>query len=339
MRRTLLLLAALSMLLTAFAPAPSSPGLAPTCRIDGAVAHSGAVGVVTCTDIGGDKFAVDVVVTLQSKGSGAWEDVASERCTGTSTNGVASLTCEVVEASTGTPPRRAVVDLASPRDLEPVELRPTPQGALIPNALADDECGVNEVIDDRDLTTPPAPWADVCAITVAHELDTTDDKVTLSSFTVIVHVAGMLDSRPGTTAWRADLDTENCSHVVQASDAGLIGEAGVQVRSQCNWLGWGPCDVVYDLIYGDSCRSGLGYADEEVVTLPANTVSFTDTEVAITVNTDDLGPLAGSDLVAGATVLQVDGGSSSGIGSSTDGSRATLSTEFAWSNGRTHTFD
>ncbi len=339
MHRTLLLLVALSMLLTAFAPAPSSPGLDATCRIDGAVVHSGAVGVVICTDIGGDEFAVDVVVTLQSKGSGTWEDVASERCTGTSTDGVASLTCEVVETSTGTPPRRALVDLASPRDLEPVELRPTAQGTLIPNALADDECGVNEAIDDRDLTTPPAPWADVCAITMSHELEVTDEEATLSSFTVTVHVAGMLDNRPETTAWRAVLDTENCNHLVEASDAGIIGEAGARVRSQCNWLGWGPCDFVYDLIYGDSCRSGLGYADEEVVTLPASAISFTDTEVAITVDTDDLGPLAGTDLVAGATVLQVDGGSSSGVGSSMDESRATLSGEYAWSNGRTHTFD
>jgi hypothetical protein len=337
-RTPLLLLSVLTVSLLAFAPATSDGDLSSSasCRVDGAVAYSNAIGQVTCADVNGGEFEVDVTVTLQRLTSAGWKIVASERCTGDSTNGQASVPCEVVTPTFSSGPHRALIDVASPQDLAPVEFRPTNQGPVRPDALADDECGVNEAFDNRDTALADAPWADVCAITMTHQLDKVGGDVRLSSVEISVHVAGMLEHRTPTTSWHASLETESCVHSFEAAGDGVTD---VRVLSECNPVPSTPCEGDRGTIFGDNCVEDNGYTDSETKTFTASQVAFTDTEIRITLDIDDLGSLAANDLVAGATVISVMGGSRTSVRRTGNLSRTAVGTEFAYSNGRSYTFD
>jgi hypothetical protein len=127
-------------------------------------------------------------------------------------------------------------------------------------------------------------------------------------------------------------------HSFEAAGDGVTGTAGVRVLSDCNPLPSTPCDGVPGIIFGDSCRMSNGYADSERTTFPASHVAFTDTEVLITFDIDELGSVARGDLVAGTVVRSVWGGSMTGIGSTADGSRMVVDNDFAFSNGSSYTF-
>lgn len=337
-------MAALAVLLVAFAPAPemSDDGGNVTCRLDGEATSGQAVGTATCLQAHPEtsgEFQLELTVTLQELQDGAWVDVASDGCATESVNGLAQVQCAATGGDVPAGTFRALIDLVSPKDWAPAVAQPVYQGGEpIQEPLALDDCDVNEVVGDTDLSPPDVPWADLCAVTMEHELE---DEA-LESITVTIHVAGLVDLRTETTAWEARLSTEDCDHTVAVDDTGIIGTAGVRIDSSCGPLGSVPCTGVSQLLTdltGGACSAGFVWEQEATSTLEADAVEFRADHLRVTFGPGDLVPLAAADLVAGRTITEVNAITSTGLGSRADGIRVAPDHDRAYATGRTHTLD
>jgi hypothetical protein len=219
-------------------------------------------------------------------------------------------------------------------------------GEPLDDVLASDACDVNELVDS-DLTAPDAPWADLCAVTMEHVITESEDdadggSVELESVTVIVHVAGLVDGRTPTTSWAARLSVGECRHEVSVHDDGFVGEAGVRITSSCVAGEPVPCGFVGELLtqlLGGTCSAGQTWEESETAALAAEAVEYRADQLRITFSPRDLGSLASENLVAGATVRSVSASTTTGVGSSEDGSRLAFDSDTAGSTGRTYTFD
>lgn len=338
-------LAVLAVLLVAFAPAPQvtedSGNI--SCRLDGEATTGQAVGTATCLQADPEthgEFEIELVVTLQAF-EGEWVDVATEGCAAESVNGLAQAQCVATDDAAPDRSYRALIDLVSPKDWAPAVAQPVYQGGEpIQDALAIDECDVNELAGDTDLTAPDAPWADLCAVTMEHRLDAEGE--VLESVTVTIHVAGLVDLRTETTGWEAVLSTADCDHAVVVDDTGITGAAGVRINTSCGRLGDVPCTGVAALlteVTGGACSGGTVWEEQATSTLAADAVEFRADQLRVTFAPDDLVALAATDLVAGRTITEVDAFTSTGVGSRTDESRVAVDYDLAFSTGRTHTLD
>lgn len=339
-------MAALAVLLVAFAPAAdvTANGGNISCRLDGEATTGQAVGTATCLQADPEthgEFEIDLIVTLQALADGEWVDVATDGCTAESVNGLAQAQCVATVDGAPDGTFRALIDLVSPKDWAPAVAQPVYQGGEpIQDALAEDECDVNELAGDSDLTAPDAPWADLCAVTMEHRLDAEGE--VLESVTVTIHVAGLVDLRTETTGWRATLSTADCDHAVVVDDTGITGEAGVRVETSCGHLGDIPCTGVAAILTeltGGGCSAGRLWEEEATSTLAADAVEFRADQLRVTFGPDDLVAPAVTDVVAGQTITEVVALTTTGVGSRTDGSRANVDDDRAYSTGRTHTLD
>lgn len=341
------------LLVSVFAPAAAAnhvePGNNITCRLDGEAASGQAVATATCLQLDPQthgEFDLRLSLTLQVLDGSDWVDVETVECTGSSTNGIGATGCAT---SPDAPPEgtyRGLIDLDEPKDWRPAVAQPHYQGGEpLDDVLASDACDVNELVDS-DLTAPDAPWADLCAVTMEHvivkddESDGGDDE--LESVTVIVHVAGFVDARTPTTSWTVHLSAGECRHEVAVHDDGYVGEAGVRITSNCEAGEPVPCGFVGELLaelLGGTCSAGQTWEESETVALAAETVEYDADQLRITFSPRDLGPLASTNLVAGATVRSVSAFTTTGLGSAEDGSRLAFDGDFASSTRRTYTFD
>lgn len=346
MRRFTHSMAALAVLLVAFAPAPAvtDDGGNVSCRLDGEATSGQAVGTATCLQADPEtsgEFEIDLAVTLQAFEGGEWVDVVTDGCTAESVNGLAQAQCVAIDDAAPDRSYRALIDLESPKDWAPAVAQPVYQGGEpVQDPLAIDECDVNEIAGDSDLTAPDAPWADLCAVTLEHQLDAEGE--TLESVTVTIHVAGLVDLRAETTSWQATLSTADCDHAVVVDDTGITGTSGVRIETSCGRLGDIPCTGVAAILTeltGGACSAGSIWEEEATSVLAADAVEYRSDQLRVTLGPDDLVPLAAADLVAGQMITEVDALTSTGLGSGTDGSRVALDYDAAYSTGRTYALD
>jgi len=310
-----------------------------TCRIDAVAERGGVVSTVTCLQLDTEQYGEmngAVTVTLQALRSSKWVDVASQRCTDTSTKGVLELRCAVSDSSTATQTVRGLVDLDKPKDWGPAIVQPRYLGRD-PNsdAQARDDCELNELTDGEDLTGPDAPWADLCAVYVGSSVR--DGNVAI---TMAIDVLGGLEQRAGAATWSGTLEVGGCQHEFTVFDAGDSDKLSSLVDSYCQYEP-GECgpilSTVYDLIWG-SCSTNGTWKHTEQVKLPASAVHLTDTEVILRFAPAQVSSLLGRELVPGATIRAVYGRTS--VGASTGGDTPVYTAfdgDYASSTGKTHT--
>jgi hypothetical protein len=314
-----------------------------TCRMDAAAAPGGVGAHVTCLNLDPEQYGEHpgmVTVTLQRFAAGDWHDVTAQTCTGESVRGVLSLSCAAPTEAPVEGRVRGVVDLDAPKDWEPAVAEPTYSGGRpISDPLAVDVCDVvNEVADPADGTAPPAPWVDLCAVTMRADL-TEDGEI--DAVAVSIHVAGFVSARTPTASWEASLRTDDgCRHAVMVIDTSLLDGHAVAVDTTCEVTNE-PCNAILALITeltGGACSSGSSAEIEERVVLPAEVVTFHEDEVEITLRPEHLDGLAARLVAEGTVVDGVHATATTGVGTGDAGARgAVVDSDWAHSTGRTFT--
>jgi hypothetical protein len=334
------LIAVLTALLLVAPAAPAAADDVPntTCRIDAVAEVAGVDAQISCLQLDVEtygEFDAAATVTLQVATDDGWEDLSSFECTGRSVQGVFEHNCHVVNTGVRAGDDvRGLIDLDAPQDWPPAIADPLyTGGSPVADALAEDECDVNEAHETYDLTAPDAPWADLCGVTMSSQV--TGE---LTSVTIATHVAALRDERTPTTTWVAQLrGASGCGHTVSVAEDGVIGEAAATFHTGCDYEP-AECSGISKLITdltGGGCAASGAYAEEETVVLPADAVSFSGDEITVTVEPDDLPALAAADFAPGATIESASAWSHTGLGSG-DG-RIALDYDFAGPTGRTHT--
>ena len=311
---------------------PDTPNT--TCAVDAAAVPGRVIALVTCLQIDSEQpgdFPASVTVTLQRFGAAGWVDDARETCAATASEGVLALQCAAAATQPPTATVRGLVDLDKPRDWDPIVVDPTHVGGGVPmDALAADECVVDESTESSDLTVSDAPWVDLCAIWMGSQGDAT---------TVTFGVAGLVEERVGSAAWEASLAMKHndCVHDIAVEDGATIGDVNAKVTTRCGYSNiecTGLEKTVFDLLRM-SCSAGSKYEMTETIVLPDAAVTFTPTTVSVTLQPSKVSPFVAKSLAPGKVVSSVAGYST--MGTHLGAQRAVFDVDYAYSTGRSFT--
>ena len=311
-----------------------------TCRIDAMAEAAAVVAHVTCLQLDVEKYGeMDgaVTVTLQRYDDGKWASIARETCTDTSTKGVLALRCAAENPAEAGSNIRGLIDLDKPKDWGVAVASPRYLGGdPRAEALALDDCDVNEVADASDLTLQDAPWADICAVFASSSL--TGDDVRM---TVAIDVFGGLEQRLPTSTWAAELNVAGgCNHQIVVADTGGAGTGSSWIDSRCGYEP-GVCTGIWAIIEdvtNGACSTTGTWESYERVALPADAVDFVGNAVVVSFRPKAISALVASDFASGSVIRNVSGWTTSGAAMNTgQAMRAAVDGDYADSTGRTYT--